>query len=189
MVARIEQTPKIRAALSLRALKKTARSQAQSDLISRGTTRNVSAWLSRATCRHYETLLVSHFDELEKERNKVLALRDAMRIEVQELKSKISDLDLSLRSVNSRSLDLNFPETPESTGNSSVDWDSLPETPSVGWESLPHTPSVDVESLPETRSVDWESLPGTAELDTNSLENWAGDFLDLAIMPDAEHIL
>lgn len=132
MVLNIKQNPRVRAALSLRALKKAARSRAECDLMCRGAIRNVSAWLSRATCRYYETLLVSHITTLEKERNAVLAFRDTVKIQVEQLQSELSELTSRLRLVSSEYEDSISLEAIENTGGQRQNWESLPETPIIG---------------------------------------------------------
>lgn len=97
----IEQQSKVRAALTLRALKKLARERAEFDLNYRGHTRNVSAWLSRATGRHYETLLASHVEAMEKEKKQAEEVRNEIKGQVESLKKLLAELTDQLETSNS----------------------------------------------------------------------------------------
>ncbi len=88
-----QKEPKVRAALALRALKKEARKKAEHDLTHRRTTRNVSAWLSRASNRHYEALLVGHVKSLEEEKEQFQQLCNKERVEIMELRKMITQLE------------------------------------------------------------------------------------------------
>lgn len=100
MQKNIEGFAKLRVALAICKMKKNARTRAETDLTSAGTIRNVSAWLSRKTRKNYEALLVAHLQGLEKERNKALAFRNSMKLEVQQLQSKLSELEAPSKSAN-----------------------------------------------------------------------------------------
>ncbi len=119
----MEPAPKIRAALALRTLKKTARNRAECDLLCRGQTKNVSAWLSRETYRHYQTLLVSHVIEVEKERDEAQTTCNQIQQQVDNLRSQLSELEGQLLSLSQGSHNSTPSETPSSSHDiSDIEW-------------------------------------------------------------------
>lgn len=116
----LDDGPKVRAALSLRALKKSARKQAEHDLTFRKPTRNASAWLSRAANRHYQALLVSHVEKLEQERNQVQQICLQNKKEIKELRKIVAHLEnqsKSRRKSNEKVVEENSVRSSEQTGD------------------------------------------------------------------------